>query len=87
MGQTDGSSTLAVTVVRPQAATAPGSVNVNSRAVARVVRLAIDRGLQLVGQVHTHPGEAYHSPGDDEGARIEIPPLPWTNLSPPFSGG
>ena len=70
LGQSDGTTTLAVSVVRPQAATTPGSVSVNSPAVARVVRLAVDRGLQLVGQVHTHPGEAYHSAGDDAGARI-----------------
>jgi hypothetical protein len=26
--------------------------------------------VPLVGQIHTHPGEAYHSDGDVEGARI-----------------
>ena len=38
--------------------------------MARVVRTAIDCGLQVVGQVHTHPGKAFHSAGDDDGARI-----------------
>ncbi len=70
LGQSDGTTTLVVTVVRPQAATTPGSVSVDSPSVARVVRLAVDRGLQLVGQVHTHPSDAYHSAGDDAGARI-----------------
>ena len=36
----------------------------------KVVRAAVDRGLQVVGQVHTHPGDAYHSDGDNAGARI-----------------
>jgi hypothetical protein len=38
--------------------------------MARVVRKAADLGLSVVGQTHTHPGEAYHSGGDVEGAKI-----------------
>jgi proteasome lid subunit RPN8/RPN11 len=38
--------------------------------MAKVVRAAVDRGLQVVGQVHTHPDDAYHSAGDEDGARI-----------------
>ena len=30
-------------------------------------------GLQVVGQLHTHPGEAHHSAGDLEGMRIRYP--------------
>ena len=70
LGLSDGTTTLAVSVVRPKATTTPGSVTVDSPSVARVVRLAVDRDLQLVGQVHTHPGRAYHSDGDEAGARI-----------------
>jgi hypothetical protein len=29
--------------------------------------------MQVVGQLHTHPGQAYHSDGDVEGARIRYP--------------
>ena len=70
IGLTDGTTTLAVASIRPQAATTRGSFSVNAPAMAQVVRSATRAGLQLVGQVHTHPGKAYHSDGDVEGARI-----------------
>ena len=38
--------------------------------MATVVRAAVQRGLHVVGQVHTHPGRAYHSRGDETGAQI-----------------
>jgi proteasome lid subunit RPN8/RPN11 len=38
--------------------------------MTKVVRKANDTGLQVVGQIHTHPGQAYHSDGDIDGARI-----------------
>jgi hypothetical protein len=43
---------------------------VKSRAMAVAVRTAAHLGLQIVAQVHTHPGAAFHSDGDVEGARI-----------------
>lgn len=70
LGQTDGTVTLAISAVRPEATTTRGSFFVSALAMARVVRAATRTGLQVVGQVHTHPGEAYHSDGDVEGARI-----------------
>lgn len=70
LGQSDGNTTLAVAAVRPQAQTTRGSFDVSAPAMARVVRAAVNAGLQVVGQVHTHPGAAFHSEGDDEGARI-----------------
>lgn len=70
LGRTDGDVTLAVTAFRPEAKTTPGSFFVEPRAMARCVRAAADLGLQIVAQVHTHPGAAYHSDGDVEGARI-----------------
>lgn len=70
LGQSDGTTTVAVAAVRPQARTTRGSFAVASPAVANIVRIAMKAGLQLVGQVHTHPGQAYHSDGDIEGARI-----------------
>ena len=70
LGQSDGSNTLAVTAIRPHAKTTQGGFAVTSAAMADVVRSAVDCGLQLVGQVHTHPGRAYHSEGDEDGARI-----------------
>jgi proteasome lid subunit RPN8/RPN11 len=70
LGQTDGTVTLAVSAVRPEAVTTRGSFFVSAPAMAKVVRTAIRAGLQVVGQVHTHPEKAYHSDGDMEGARI-----------------
>lgn len=70
LGQTDGTATLAVAAVRPDAITSPGSFSVSAQAMAKVVRIATRVGLQIVAQIHTHPGKAYHSEGDVEGARI-----------------
>jgi proteasome lid subunit RPN8/RPN11 len=70
LGQTDGNTTLVVSAVRPQSTSTPGSFHVSSVAMAEVVRLAVEYGLETVGQVHTHPGLAYHSEGDEDGALI-----------------
>lgn len=69
-GLTDGSTTLVVGAARPQARTSPGSFEVSSVAMARVLRAIDVAGLQLVGQAHSHPEEAYHSAGDEVGTRI-----------------
>ncbi len=69
-GRTDGTTTLAIAAMRPEAETTRGSFNVTAPAIAQIVRAAASRGLQVVGQVHTHPRQAYHSDGDEEGARI-----------------
>ena len=70
LGKTTKSGTLIVSVVRPVAHTTPGSFSVTAAAMARVVRCAVNAGLEVAGQAHTHPESAYHSQGDDEGARI-----------------
>ena len=70
LGRTDGTVTWAVSVFRPEAETTRGSFLVDSRAMAAGVRAAARFGLQMVAQVHTHPGIAFHSDGDVEGARI-----------------
>lgn len=73
LGFTSGNATLATTAVWPDATTSPGSFDVAPAAMAYVMRTAADTGLQVVGQLHTHPGDAYHSDGDVEGARIAYP--------------
>jgi proteasome lid subunit RPN8/RPN11 len=73
LGRTDGETTLVLTAIRPAARTTRGSFEVNSAAMARVVRSAADLALHIVGQVHTHPGGAAHSDGDVAGARIRYP--------------
>ena len=70
LGRTDGFVTLAVSAYRPDAKTTPGSFWVGPKAMAVGVRAAARHSLQVVAQVHTHPGAAYHSEGDIEGARI-----------------
>jgi len=70
LGQSDGTTTVALAAIRPAAQVTRGSFMVGAPAMAKVVRAAVDRGLQVVGQVHTHPGDAFHSDGDDDGARI-----------------
>lgn len=69
-GQTDGKTTLIVGAIRPDARTTEGSFDVSAVAMANIVRKIGDAGLQLVGQIYSHPGEAYHSEGDEIGARI-----------------
>lgn len=73
LGRSDGVIALATTVFRPVAITTHGSFHVEPRAMAACVEAAGQHELQVVGQLHTHPGEAYHSDGDVEGARIRYP--------------
>jgi len=70
VGLTDAITTLAILAMRPRATTTWGSFSVDHSAMAEIVRKACDHGLQVVGQVHTHPREAFHSEGDEQGARI-----------------
>jgi hypothetical protein len=69
-GLTDGATTVVVGAARPQARTTRSSFAVSSVAMAEVLRAVDTAGLQLVGQAHSHPEVAYHSDGDDDGARI-----------------
>jgi proteasome lid subunit RPN8/RPN11 len=41
--------------------------------MAQVMGLALDLDLQVVAQVHTHPVDAFHSDGDEDGANIRYP--------------
>lgn len=73
LGRTDGVVTLAVSVFAPEALTTAGSFDVTPRAMVACMQVAGRFELQVVAQVHTHPGEAYHSDGDVEGAKIRYP--------------
>src|SRR3546814_9410358 len=64
LGQTDGLTSIALSVFRPIARTTRGSFHVDTAAMRQVVEAANAHGLQVVGQLHTHPGEAFHSDGD-----------------------
>lgn len=72
-GRISGETNLVVTAFKPRARTTYGSFDVSEIAMAEVVRSASKLGLEVVGQAHTHPGKAYHSGGDDDGARIAYP--------------
>jgi hypothetical protein len=69
-GQTDGEATLVAGAIKPSASTTAGSFHVSSVSMAKTVRKVNEAGLQLVGQAHSHPGAAFHSQGDETGAKI-----------------
>ena len=53
--------------------TTAGSVDVAALDMAALVRMSSRSGLQIVGQVHTHPKTAFHSTGDLAGMRLRHP--------------
>ncbi len=73
LGMSDSSSTIAVSAITPHATTTAGSFDVTVVSMAAIVRRAADLGLAIVGQVHTHPMQAFHSGGDFDGMRIRYP--------------
>ena len=70
VGQTDGRTSTILAVARPSATTTRDSFYVDERAMKPVVEAATRAGLQVVGQLHTHPQRAYHSDGDVVGSLI-----------------
>ena len=72
LGQTDGHTSLAAAVFRPSAITTRGSFHVDKLAMRPLIDAASAAGLKVVGQLHTHPQEAYHSAGDEAGALIRF---------------
>ena len=73
VGLTTGTTSLALSGVRPESTSTPGSVDVTAAELGKIIRSAALSGLQVVGQLHMHPGEARHSVGDLEGMRIRHP--------------
>lgn len=73
VGLTTGATTLAVSAVLPDAITTRGSFDVGATELGKIIRIASMAGLQVVGQLHTHPKQAFHSPGDIQGMRIRYP--------------
>ncbi len=57
------------TCIAPPAQTTHGSFETSSRANAQVIMFLANNNLELIGQVHSHPGGFVgHSAGDDERA-------------------
>ncbi|MBS1770578.1 MAG: Mov34/MPN/PAD-1 family protein [Acidobacteria bacterium] len=72
LGRTNGPQACVLSCVAVAASANYGSFFVPSREMVRVVNIANDCALQVVGQLHTHPFEAFHSRGDDAGAQIRF---------------
>jgi proteasome lid subunit RPN8/RPN11 len=72
LGRTDGITSVCVQAVRPRAKTTRGSFEISAAEMAMVVGHATALDLQIVAQVHTHPEQAFHSDGDEEGANIRF---------------
>ncbi len=70
LGCGEGAVKVALHCVRPVATTSAGSFEISAAEMARVIALAMRLDLEIVAQVHTHPCQAFHSAGDEEGARI-----------------
>lgn len=71
LGQTNGLSSVGLACVQVRCESTWGSFRVSAGEMRRVIETARETGLQVVGQMHTHPREAYHSDGDEEGAQIK----------------
>jgi proteasome lid subunit RPN8/RPN11 len=60
---------LLTTCIAPQAITTRGSFQTTSASNAEVIKFLASNNLELLAQVHSHPGTLIdHSGGDDEGA-------------------
>ena len=73
VGVTNGTTTVALYAMPPEVDSTSRSVDVSARELGKIIRSASDAGLQVVGQLHTHPAGAYHSDGDLLGMRIRYP--------------
>lgn len=73
VGMTTGFTTLALSSMSPKVSATPGSVDVSALELGKVSRFASLSGLQVVGQLHTHPRGAFHSDGDLTGMKIRHP--------------
>jgi proteasome lid subunit RPN8/RPN11 len=70
-GRRAGLRAVALTVLQPYATTTPGSFRTGAAAHQNAFRLLRRHNLELIGQVHCHPGVSVeHSDGDDENAII-----------------
>ena len=73
VGVTNGTTTVALYAMLPKVDSTSRSVDVSARELGKISHSASEAGLQVVGQLHTHPADAYHSDGDLLGMRIRYP--------------
>ena len=68
-GTRAGDNVFVTTCIAPAARTTKGSFATSSRTNAQVIMYLASANLELIGQVHSHPGSFVgHSDGDDERA-------------------
>jgi hypothetical protein len=68
-GKVTTSSWIVTTSIAPKADTTWGSFTTTAFSNAEVITFLATHGLELLAQVHSHPGSRVgHSEGDDEGA-------------------
>jgi proteasome lid subunit RPN8/RPN11 len=68
-GRRVGHECVITTCIAPAAVTTYGSFDTTAQTNAKVVMYLASAGLELIGQVHSHPGRLVgHSDGDDERA-------------------
>lgn len=68
-GKRSGQECFITTCIAPAARTTYGSFRTSSLSNAKVVMYLATAGLELIGQVHSHPGSLVdHSDGDEEDA-------------------
>src|SRR5579862_1296060 len=68
-GRRVGDGCVVTTCIAPAAETTWGSFDTSAHTNARVVIYLASAGLELLGQIHSHPGNLVgHSDGDDERA-------------------
>jgi proteasome lid subunit RPN8/RPN11 len=73
-GRRAGHECFITTCIAPAARTTYGSFDTSAHTNARVVMYLGGAGLELLGQVHSHPGGCVdHSDGDDERALMPYP--------------
>lgn len=73
VGLTTGTTTVALYAMLPEVDSTRRSVDVSAHELGKIIRSASEADLQVVGQLHSHPADAYHSDGDLVGMRIRYP--------------
>ena len=78
---------VALVALSPDAETTGGSFQTDLESNTAVVRALGELGLELVGQIHSHPGDwVDHSDGDDQGALVRFQGY-WSLVVPAFARG
>jgi len=84
-GRTSGEDDLVCAVVVPDAKTTPYNFSVSAKANARAIIWMASHHLEVVAQVHTHPGDIVsHSDWDDDHAFMRFDGI-WSVVIPHYA--